>query len=38
MAKYIKCPVCGAHIDHGEVCDCQQKREEKTEQQNKKPA
>ena len=25
--KYVICPYCGAHLDHGEVCDCQKKRE-----------
>lgn len=20
--KYIECPYCGAHLDHGEICDC----------------
>lgn len=23
MAQYIECPRCGAHLDHGETCDCQ---------------
>ena len=23
MAKYEVCPYCGAHLDHGESCDCQ---------------
>ncbi len=22
MAKYEVCPYCGAHLDHGERCDC----------------
>lgn len=22
MAKYDVCPMCGAYLDHGEVCDC----------------
>lgn len=22
MAQYITCPDCGAHLDHGEKCDC----------------
>lgn len=21
--KYAECPHCGAHLDHGEACDCQ---------------
>lgn len=20
--KYKTCPYCGAHLDHGELCDC----------------
>ena len=23
MPKYSICPVCGAHLDNGERCDCQ---------------
>jgi hypothetical protein len=23
MAKYIICPYCGDHLDHGERCNCQ---------------
>ena len=22
MAQYKTCPYCGAHLDHGEICDC----------------
>ena len=22
MAQYKTCPDCGAHLDHGEKCDC----------------
>ena len=22
MAKFYPCPDCGAHLDHGERCDC----------------
>lgn len=22
MSKYATCPLCGAHLDHGERCDC----------------
>lgn len=25
MAQYKTCPHCGAHLDHGERCDCQDK-------------
>lgn len=26
MAQYNTCPHCGAHLDFGERCDCQQER------------
>lgn len=26
MSYYHTCPICGAHLDPGEVCDCQNKR------------
>lgn len=26
--KYRVCPNCGAHLDHGEQCDCQAKKED----------
>lgn len=29
MAQYITCPDCGAHLDHGEKCDCGKNNEEK---------
>ena len=22
--KYIVCPRCGAHLDHGEKCECEE--------------
>jgi hypothetical protein len=22
MAQFNKCPLCGSHLDHGEICDC----------------
>lgn len=25
--KFSVCPDCGAHLDHGEVCDCRAKKE-----------
>ena len=25
--RYCECPECGAHLDPGERCDCQKKRE-----------
>ncbi len=28
MANYKTCPHCGAHLDYGERCDCQEKRED----------
>lgn len=27
MPYYRKCPVCGAALDPGEICDCQDKEE-----------
>lgn len=24
MAMYVTCPNCGAHLDPGEQCDCQE--------------
>ena len=26
MAQYVVCPDCGAHLDHGERCDCQKEK------------
>jgi len=26
--KYRICPHCGAHLDYGEKCDCEEKREQ----------
>lgn len=28
MEYYRVCPVCGAHLDPGEICDCQEADEE----------
>ena len=28
MSYYRKCPFCGANLDPGELCDCQQERAE----------
>lgn len=25
--KYRTCPKCGAHLDHGEPCDCEKHKE-----------
>lgn len=25
--KYRECPICGAHLDPGERCDCQRQKE-----------
>lgn len=33
MAQFWICPDCGAHLDHGEKCDC--KEEEKDDDKNK---
>lgn len=24
---YVKCPICGDHLDPGEHCDCKERRE-----------
>ena len=29
MAQYITCPDCGAHLDHGEKCDCKENKDDK---------
>lgn len=29
--KYITCPYCGANLDPGEPCDCQDKKEDSKE-------
>ena len=31
MAQYRICPRCGAHLDHGERCDCTDRRLEPAE-------
>ena len=31
MAQYRICPRCGAHLDHGERCDCTDRRPEPVE-------
>ena len=28
--KYIVCPRCGAHLDHGEKCECEEDDDEAT--------
>lgn len=28
--KYKVCPNCGAHLDHGEHCDCLKRKADKT--------
>lgn len=34
MPYYHTCPYCGAHLDPGERCDCQDKQEEPTDTEN----
>ncbi|MCQ2113318.1 MAG: hypothetical protein MJY95_08275 [Bacteroidaceae bacterium] len=29
--KYEECPYCGAHLDHGEMCDCEEAKKERDE-------
>lgn len=31
MAFYDTCPICGANLDPGERCDCQEKKEQETQ-------
>ena len=31
MAYYETCDICGANLDPGERCDCQEKRERETQ-------
>ena len=42
LMKFIKCPVCGSHLDYGEKCDCAEEREEqkcsKEKQEKTEPA
>lgn len=38
MAFYRICPYCHAHLDPGEVCDCQLDREHKEREQRKTEA
>ena len=35
--KYRICPYCGAHLDHGERCDCQEAHKTQRES-DEKPA
>lgn len=30
--KYRVCPKCGAHLDHGEPCDCEDRMEQEAAQ------
>ena len=36
--KYRVCPKCGAHLDHGESCDCEDRVERETAKQGADPA
>lgn len=31
MGKYEVCQGCGAHLDHGEKCDCEEEESERAE-------
>ena len=31
MAYYRTCPLCGANLDRGEKCECQEEKEKKKE-------
>ena len=35
MPYYTTCPHCGAHLDPGERCDCQDEQDEPTEPNQK---
>ena len=37
MPQYKTCPLCGAHLDHGEKCDCQDKKREAAPLQRERP-
>lgn len=32
MGMYWTCPDCGAHLDHGEQCDCRKEKNKKNSQ------
>lgn len=33
MPVYVECPICHAHNDPGEICDCQQGHDQPEEQE-----
>lgn len=34
MPLYWTCPLCGANLDPGESCDCQEENKDKEEEEN----
>lgn len=32
--QYYECPHCGAHLDHGEKCDCEEKKAREKKERN----
>jgi len=36
--KYKVCPKCGAHLDHGECCDCEDRKEQEAAKLGAEPA
>lgn len=32
--QYYECPLCGAHLDHGEKCDCEAEKEQKKKERS----
>lgn len=36
--KYRVCPKCGAHLDHGESCDCEDRKEQEAAKLGAEPA
>ena len=37
MPQYKTCPYCGAHLDHGERCDCRDEKREAAPLQRERP-
>lgn len=32
MPQYVECPICHAHNDPGEICECRQRREQEEQE------
>lgn len=35
---YVTCPYCGAHLDHGEICDCRKKNTDERREESRTKA